>query len=112
MKIRHRIPPEAWSRPDLISDRYQTEVDASTSAGEKRVRNAMRALDSAERRLSKALKTHGIRSRVRSVLVAREIVELRREELLTIQRLMQAVPASATHRSHQSKRPVPEMRTI
>lgn len=108
MKIRHRVPTEALAyRPEPISERYQAEVDTATERSE---RDALRQLQVAERRLARLVqvakpKTHALK-------VAIELVEIRRQELLAIQRSMQSVPASSAHRSRAGHRPIPAQKTL
>jgi hypothetical protein len=97
-KSRHRIPDCALElRSDPISDRYWTEVWASTARLERQYRKAQQALEAAERRAEKAraavesAKTRAAnrqaQQRYDKLLL---IVEDRRRELREIQRLMQA----------------------
>ncbi|HET6868924.1 MAG TPA: hypothetical protein VFH80_23635 [Solirubrobacteraceae bacterium] len=113
MKIRHRIPPEAHFVSDPVTPEYQAEVDATVARAEKRERDARRRLDAAQRKLAKIEQRHGAKSKVRAVLVARELVEIRRQELLAIQRAMQAAPAASSNRGlGHKKRAAPTMHTL
>lgn len=113
MKIKHRIPAEAYFKSDPITPEYQREVDRSTAKSERREQDAQRRLASAQSRLAKALKIKAAPQRAHAVLVARELVELRRQELLAVQQVMQSSPSSASHRgTGHRKRPVPGMHTI
>lgn len=113
MKRRHRIPPEAHFVSDPVSPGYQAEVDRSMAKGAAREQAALRRLESAEARLVKAERIKARAQRERAVLVARELVEIRRQELLAIQREMSTSPSSARSRGiGHAKRPVPGMQTI
>lgn len=112
MKIVHRIPVGRLSLTDPVTPEYQAEVDATMARAAKRERDAQRRLDAAVRKLVAVERRHGTRARVHAVLVAREIVEIRRQELLMLQRAMQSSPAASDHRSRETKRPIPQGTTL
>jgi len=113
VKIKHRIPDQALYRTEPVPAWYQDEVDATLARAAARERKAAQALDSAERRLLRLERAkQPTRKQKHLILVARELVEMRREELLAIQRSMQTVPASSTHRSRAAHRPVPQQHVI
>ena len=113
MKTRHRVPVERLRLTDEVTPKYQAEVDRTVARAESRERRAQQALAAAEKRLAHAERVkQPTRKEQQAVLVARELVELRRQELLMIQRSMQTSPASSDHRSHAQERPVPQPRTL
>lgn len=113
MKIKHRIPPEAYFVSEPITLEYQAEVDRSMARGAQREREAVRRLDVAIAKMAKAAKIKAKPQRSHAMLVARELVELRRQELLQLQRQMNASPSSAQHRSRTDRhKPVIPMTTI
>lgn len=102
MRITHRVPviePESA----VVDAKYQAEVDRATHKAERTYAKALQALARAERRLHRVEQT---RNR-KAIRLAAEIVELRRQELVEIERMMFGSPASATHRGRRSYRPVP-----
>jgi hypothetical protein len=113
MKTRHRIPVERLRLTDVVTPAYQAEVDATTAKAEVRERKAQRALAAAERRLAKAAAIkQPTRQQHHDLLVARELVEMRRQELLAIQRGMQTAPASSAHRTRAMERPIPQQHIL
>lgn len=113
MKIKHRIPPEAHFVSDRVTPEYQAEVDRSTAKAEVREAAALRRLDAAMSRLAKAERIKAKGQRDRAVIAGRELVEVRRQELLLIQRQMSTAPSSARSRGRgHAKRPVPDMHTL
>lgn len=113
MRIRHRIPREAVRLSDPVSPEYEAQVQLHTARGVQREREAQRRLAAAEARLAKAQQIKAKPQRAHAILVARELVELRRQELLAVQRSMQGAPASAEHRNkREHHRPVIPMRTL
>jgi hypothetical protein len=112
MKIKHRIPAAAYAyRTPIIDVAYQAELDKTLARAARRERLAEQRLHAAEHKLARLLRRPGPGQR-HALLVARELIELRREELLAIQRLMQTIPASSQHRSRDAHRPIPALRTI
>jgi ABC-type Fe3+-citrate transport system substrate-binding protein len=113
MKIKHRIPPEAYFVSDPITPEYQAQVDRTMAKAAGREREAQRRLAAAEARLAKAQRIKPAPQRTHAVLVAQELVEIRRQELLTIQREMSGTPSSAQHRSKKQRhKPVTRMTTL
>lgn len=122
MKLRHRIPSAAFSGSESVTPEYQAQVDRSTTKAQVAYERAQRNLAAALRRQERAdeaLLANGAKGRkkdtalVRAAKVAAELVELRREELQELDRLMKAAPASSTHRSgRQGHRPVPAQGSI
>lgn len=111
MKIRHRIPREAYFVSEPVSAEYQSQVDATVASAEVRFAAAERRLQSAERKLAKASGAGDGTARTLRALT--ELVELRRQELISAQRAMQTTPAGSTHRGlGRHHRPVPRMETI
>lgn len=109
MKIKHRVPTQAYFKPEPIDQAYQDQIDRSMAKLASREHDALKRLQAAERRLSRlSAKPHTDFD----LAVARELVELRRQELLEVQRTMQSVPASSAHRSRAGKRPIPGMGTL
>ena len=99
-KSRHRIPECALvMRSDPISERYQTEVDYSTSRLQRRYEHALKARDAALRRLNLAVQESAKNSRLAEL---RRQVDIREYELAQIVRLMQP-----GNRSKVGWRPVP-----
>lgn len=104
MKIRHRVP-SAECRPAVVSDEYEAEVARATQSAERRYRQAQQRLAAAERRLEKVRST--TRPVPGDIAVATALVELRRQELDELARMMQSAPATAVHRGTRSFGPVP-----
>lgn len=114
MKITHRVPAYSQNMTGRIEPAYQREVDRSTSRLEREFAAASRALEAAENRAERALRKHEVaKGRKQSGTSRRELqvawatVELRRDELERISRLMSSSPAGSTHRGDRSFRPVP-----
>lgn len=114
MRIKHRIPLQALEyRGAEITPEYQAEVDRSVARAENREAVAQRRLQAAEAKLAKAQKIKARAQRERAVLVARELVEMRRQELLAVQRQMNSAPSSARTRGRgHKKQPIPNMHTL
>lgn len=111
MKIRHKIPRQAWVITEPVSEDYQREVDRATTSLERQHAKAVRNLARAELRLA-SVRQREVARQARSadrhaLTVALELVELRREELLRIESMMHSAPASAMHRGRKGYRPVP-----
>lgn len=97
---RHRIPPQAFAmRSDPIDDRYQVEVDYSTSRLQRRYDRACKARDAAQRRLIRAIEQS---TKVSRLAELRRQLEIREYELAEIVKLMQP-----GNRSKVAWRPVP-----
>lgn len=109
MKMRHRVPTEALAyRSSHLSERYMAEVETATNRSE---REALRRLQVAERRLARLV--HVAKPKPHALKVAIELVELRRQELLAVQRQMQTAPASAQHRTSRDRhKPAIPMSTL
>jgi hypothetical protein len=116
MKLKHRIPVQAYFRSEEVTPAYQAEVDGSTAKTQAAYERAQRKLAAAERRLASAeavsrrriVDAKRARASAREMLVAVELVELRREELQRIEALMKGVPSSTEHRGRGAFRPVPQ----
>ena len=105
-RLPHRPPP--WyigPRPEPISDRYQTEIDAATNKLERAYRNAGKRANRAERRVETARASHATSKAMEQL--EREL-EARINELRRIEALMQPGNiAQAAHRGSASYRKVP-----
>lgn len=122
MKIRHRVPTAAFGGSDPVTPEYQAQVDRSTTKAQTAYERAQRNLAAALRRQERAdeaVLANAAKGRkkdtalVRAAKVAAELVELRREELLELERLMKAAPASSTHRGgRKGHRPIPAQGSI
>jgi hypothetical protein len=116
MKLKHRIPSQAYFRSEEVTAAYQAEVDASTAKTQSAYERAQRKLAAAERRLTSveaaarrgSVDAKRARASARELLGAAELVELRREELHRIEALMKGVPSSTEHRGRGAFRPVPQ----
>ena len=109
MKIRHRIPTQAFaSATDPLSAEYEAEVRACTERAERAYRLAEQRLAKAIAKAEEAERKAKVR-KVKPSVVADlwAIVELRRIELDAYARVMAASPQSAAHRGGKSFRPVP-----
>lgn len=116
MKIRHRVPAAAF-RTDPVTPEYQAEVDRSTSKAQVAYERAERKLAAATRRLEQAgeivlaANARGRkpnRDQLREVRIATELVELRREELLVLERLMKSSGVGGNqNRGRGMHRPIP-----
>lgn len=113
MKLSHNIPARRLGS-DPITPAYQAEVDKSTNRAMVAYERAQRRLAAANDRLTRARAKRDAavsirvqRAADRELRVATELVELRRDELLEVEALMKAVPASAEHRGTRGFRPVP-----
>jgi Rad3-related DNA helicase len=99
-RSRHRIPDCALEmKSDLISERYQTEIDYATNRLQKRYERALRVRDAAKQHLDKAIRKREKTSRVAEL---RRQLEIREFELSEIVKLMQP-----GNRSRVAWRPVP-----
>lgn len=94
-KSRHRYPIEQMLRPDEVTPEYQREVERSTGRLEREFEQARKRLEAAQRRAEKAGAEPQQKTR-RSVATTRDKrlidlwaeVQLRREELMSIERMM------------------------
>lgn len=109
MKIKHNVPT-APLKSAVLSEQYENEVRRSTQRGEREYARAQKRVTQAERRLAKIRATpehaRAVSSYTRDLNVAVQIVELRRQELAALERIMKQSPQSATHRGTKSFRPV------
>ena len=86
-KSRHRIPDCAFAlRSDPIDERYQTEVDYSTSRLQRRYERALKVREAAQRRLSLAINSNAKSSRLAEL---QRQLDIREYELFEIVKLMQ-----------------------
>lgn len=107
MKIRHKVNPN-WTRPsEPITEGYQREIDESTAKLERRHRHAIAGLARAERMVADAEEIGSKKARNRALRVANELVELRREELQELHRMVVSIPVSLQHRGTDGYRHVP-----
>jgi DNA transposition AAA+ family ATPase len=106
LKLRHHVPVRHL-RSNTITPEYQAEVDRSTEKAMRLYERARRRLEAAEKRLAQLQEKKQGATKRRDLAVAAELVELRREELLRLEALMKAAPASAEHRGVRGFRPVP-----
>lgn len=97
MKIQHR-PYTGPLASDPITPEYQAEVDRDTARAEAHYRRAQQRLHRAEERLSKVRSQKATGQHKRQVAELEAIVELRRQELLNLHKLLTASPASSLHR--------------
>lgn len=96
-RLSHRVPSEAFrSRPDEISERYQTEIDGSVARAERAWRKAQRRAERAEERYRKQ---PTVSRRELMVRVRAEAVRLR-TEFEDLERLMKQVPVPAANRGN------------
>jgi hypothetical protein len=109
MKMKHRVPIRV-PQSATVDEAYESEVRRSTEHGERQHARAIKRLRDAERRLEKVRSREESRRAVsaytRDLNIALQIVELRRQELSDLERLMRQSPQSAQHRGTKSFRPV------
>lgn len=98
MKIKHRIPVDRLRASDPITPEYQAEVDRDTGKAEARYRRAEQRLRRAEQRLARVREQQKPKQHKRKLAELEAVVELRRQELLTLHRLLTSSPASSMHR--------------
>lgn len=99
MKIKHRIPVALLAKSDPITPEYQAELDRTAAKAEAAYNRALKRLQAAEQRLARAQsKRAAPRQHKRQIAELEAIVELRRQELLDLHRLIVASPASSMHR--------------
>lgn len=111
MKRRHRIPPQAYFVTEPVTPEYQAEVDRTLTRAQQRERDAQRRLEVAEQKVLQAEAAQPLNKR--ALLAARELAEIRRQELLDVQRTMGRAPAAAANRGlGHAKRPIPGMSTL
>lgn len=110
MKIKHRVPVAAIQNVAVVDGQYESYVQRVTARAEKAFADARRRLEKAEaRRASLTEQTQrrpndaALRRRLKSANAA---VESRRQELLAIQSLMVAHPASVEHRGTGQAKPI------
>jgi len=112
VKLKHKIN-HGWApdRTDPVwAERVEREAEATTAATERAYRKAQARLAKAVEQVEHEVKRkHSDRRRLKRLQHA---VEARRQELLVIEGMMRAVPASAQHRGKGSHRSVPSGRTI
>lgn len=97
MKIRHRVPLVATSDP--ITPEYQDELDRTAAKAEAAYNRALKRLQAAELRLSRAQRKQAApRQHKRQIAELEAMVELRRVELQKWHMMMVATPASSMHR--------------
>lgn len=97
MKIRHRVPLVAKSDP--ITPDYQDELDRTAAKAEAAYNRALKRLQAAELRLSRAQRKQAApRQHKRQIAELEAMVELRRIELQKWHMMMVASPASSMHR--------------
>ena len=107
MRLQHRIN-HGWApnRNDPAWEaRVEREAEATTRAAERAWRNAQKRLVKAEERRERI--AHRVGVTARQIAVAEQIVELRRQELLALERLMTSHAAPSKNRGNKSFRPVP-----
>ena len=97
MKIKHRVPLLAKSDP--ITPEYQDELDRTAAKAEAAYNRALKRLQAAEQRLSRAQRKQAApRQHKRQIAELEAMVELRRIELQKWHMMMVATPASSMHR--------------
>jgi 23S rRNA maturation-related 3'-5' exoribonuclease YhaM len=107
MRLRHKVN-HGWSanRNDPEWERrVEREALSTTDATERAWKTAQRRLARAEIRRERVAKALNVNPR--RLAIAEQIVELRREELQRIERLMTSHSAPAKNRGRKSHRPVP-----
>lgn len=114
MKLRHNVPDTSSNMTGKVQPEYQAQVDRSTHrlereylAQEKRVIAAGARAAKAQRQLDAATGARARRLGAHDLAVAWELVQIRREELDRLARLMSQAPQSAAHRGNASFRPIP-----
>jgi len=114
VKITHHVPAAAIRYTESVTPAYQCQVDKATERAQREYERAERRLAQAESRRQRHMQTRARataagreREYARKLKVLDEVVELRREELLQVEAIMKAVPASAEHRGRKGFRPVP-----
>lgn len=112
-KSRHRHPVDLMLKSDVITAEYQHEVDRSTAKLEREYAQAQKRLESAERRAEKAgpkppqqSKRSTARGRDKKLMDLWEEVEARRQELMSIERLMSGSYSGQRHQGRGSFKPV------
>lgn len=99
MKIKHRIPVALLAASDPITPEYQDELDRTAAKAEAAYNRALKRLEAAELRLTRAQRKQAAPRRHRRQIAELEaMVELRRIELQKWHMLMVATPASSMHR--------------
>jgi hypothetical protein len=105
-----RLPPWHEPRPVELDERYEREVQRSTSKLERLYARAEKRARQAEERLSRVKQEPQREERCRLIAELEAALELRMAELEEYRRMMVSVPASAEHRGRKSFRPVPNVR--
>lgn len=107
-KSRHRAAPVPWyvPAPAVLDERYQRQVDRSTEKLERQYAQAAKRLRQAEARLARVQATSPAPKR-HELARLEAVIQIRRDELEELRRMMVSVPASSTHRGTESFRPVP-----
>lgn len=112
VKSTHKIN-HGWTVPsDTVDERYQRQVDRSTEKNQRAYTEALKRLEAAERRLTKALSIKSTVARGKATKSATLEIEARRQELLAIQMLMSMTPAGSNNRGVGSYRPIPSGQTL
>lgn len=108
-RSQHRAAPVPWAQPApvVLDEVYQREVDRSTSKLERQYARAEKRVEQAEGRLAKARRDERTKTKARVLAELEAALQIRRDELEELRRMMVAVPASAAHRGTRSFRPVP-----
>jgi hypothetical protein len=99
MKIKHRVPLAMLGKSAEISPEYQAELDRTAAKAEAAYNRALKRLQAAELRLSRAQRKQAApRQHKRQIAELEAMVQLRRIELQKWHMLMVATPASSMHR--------------
>lgn len=106
-KINHGWMPGATREDPRWAERVEREAAHQSQQNARAYEKAQERLARAEERLERFRARTGTPSPTRAIAAAEAAVEMRRQELLAIERLVKASPASAAHRGRKSFRPVP-----
>jgi len=104
MRIKHRVPTQAFEKSAEISEEYQREVDRATARLEKAYHQAQKRLLVAEHKAEKL--QHSKKAKPHDIKVAWALVELRRLELNKYERMLMTSPQPAANRGTKSFRPI------
>lgn len=106
-KINHGWMPGRVDNDNGWAERVEREATQQSQQHARAYEKAQERLARAEQRLERVRNRAGVQSSTRAIAAAEAFVEQQRQELLAIDALMKASPASAAHRGRKSFRPVP-----
>ena len=109
MRRRHNPhrPPWHVSRPVVLDEDYQREVDRCTEKLERQYARAQKRVEQAERHLKAAHTAKKRRPNKQTLAALQAVVDARRAELEDYRRMMESTAAPAQNRGQNSFRPVP-----